>query len=338
MRCVSARIKTKTEKIASVFIIAIAFIGGIFLTPDFRAQAASATLILQSDFETETVRPTSRPQNDALTVILPSGRPADIDIYYEAGTYADRFAKVIEDPTQAGNKILQYWLKYARVPTSPTGPARQYKGRIQTQIGGHFIGRDTTEVYQRHRMYLHADFALYRSHPEQSAWQPIILELRFGSGPNGDPHVFRITVRIAKEAGVDKPLIFGVGGSKRIGGTPGYGIWENIWGERNTAFQVPTGKWLDVEIGYKQGNAATGRFYFSVQPKGEVSKTVIFDITNWTYHPEAPQPIPVTSWQTFKLYAPDDFVDHIRNNGGIAQIYWDDLEILNGWPSPSHRK
>jgi hypothetical protein len=164
----------------------------------------------------------------------------------------------------------------------------------------------------------------------------MLFEMRFGavSGPNPDPHIFRITVRINKEAGVGRPLTFSTGGSRRTGGAVGAGEWTSVWNSTNTSFHIPFGKWMNVEVGYKQGNAATGRFYFSVQPEGE-AKTVIADVTNWTYHPDAPQPVPLTHSNTLKLYASDDVINHVRNNGGVAQVYWDDLEILKGWPSVS---
>lgn len=284
-------------------------------------EAGAAELLLRSGFEGETVRSLFNQVNDTINLTFETGRSSDVSILYEKGTYSDRFAKVIDDPTRAGNRVLQYWLKYARIPSGPG----KYKGRIQLDFGP-----DSTEYYQRYRMYLHPDLAVYRSYPKQNTWF-MLSEMRFGSA-SSDPHVFRITVNLAKETGTNKPLVFLVGGSIRTGGTLGDGTWQSVWNQKNTGFQVPTGKWMNVETGYKQGNATQGRFYFSVQPEGDASKTTIFDITNWTYHPSAPQPIPLTSVSPFKLYTSDQIIDHIRNNGRVAQIYWDDLELWQGWP------
>ena len=41
----------------------------------------------------------------------------------------------------------------------------------------------------------------------------------------------------------------------------------------------------------------------------------------------------MTHWNPLKLYTSAGTVELIRNKGGVAQIYWDDLEIWDGWPT-----
>jgi hypothetical protein len=95
---------------------------------------------------------------------------------------------------------------------------------------------------------------------------------------------------------------------------------------------VAIGEWLNVEVGYKQGDEDSGRFYLAVGRASDESMTTLFDVTNWTYHPQAPEPIPLTRWNPLKLYTSGEVIDHIRASGGVAQIYWDDLELWNRWP------
>ncbi len=283
-----------------------------------RARAAGS--VLRSGFEEETVRSLFNQTRDTIRLKVASGQSFDVPIQYEVGTYSDRFAKVIADPTSAGNKVLQYWMKHARIPGQRPG---YYKGRIQL----HLSGVNKPEVYQRYRMYLHPDLNMYRSYPEENRWFTI-MTLWVGA----PQHPFKISLNIGKEKGVGKPLYFLATGDVRTGGKAGHGKWKTVWGQVNRAFEVPVGKWMHVEAGYKQGNNQSGRFYLAVRRESDASMTTIFDITDWTYHPQAPRPIPLTNWHPLKLYTAGGVIDHIRANGGVAQIYWDDLEIWDGWP------
>jgi len=56
------------------------------------------------------------------------------------------------------------------------------------------------------------------------------------------------------------------------------------------------------------------------------------DVTDWTCHPDRPEPAGITAWSPVKLYTGAVFVDWIREHGGVAQVYWDDLEIWESWP------
>lgn len=284
----------------------------------------SRSSILRLDFEEDSVLSLSKRKgnSDTLRTKLPSGRPADFAIHYEGGTPEDRFARVIPEPAHKNNQVLQYWMKHARVPEQRRG---SYKGRIQLTLPN----VNKTEVYERHRVYLHPDLGLYRSYPKKNTWFNI-SELWVGRAAN--PHRFRITLNLVKEKGIGKPLYFMAAGGVRIGGKPRHGKWKNVWGKVNTEFEVPVGEWMDVEVGYKQGDRNSGRYYLGVRRESDASMTTIFDITDWTYSPDAPEPIPLTMWNPLKLYTSGAIIDHIRDKGGAAQIYWDDLEIWDSWP------
>jgi hypothetical protein len=290
----------------------------------FSGGAAFGGVVLRSDFETSSVRPTANPQIDVVDVTDSGGQSVDVPIWYEAGTASDRSVAVVDDPTLPGNKVLHYRIKNAVVPAGGQG---QFKARIQTQ----FRPPAPTVVYERFRLYLHPDVALYRAYPQSNNWF-MVSETRAGA-QNTDPYVFRITLNIVKLAGAGEPLHFSVAGDTRTGGSSGQGTWANLWGLFHPQFDVPTGKWMNVEIGYRSGDASTGRFYLAVQPEGDPTKTVLFDHTNWTYHPGAPGPVPFSNTQPLKLYTSDDIVNFIGNNGGTVQIYWDDFEVLDQWPA-----
>lgn len=288
--------------------------------------AGSGDLLLRSDFEDASVVPPakkSQKQMDVLKLKLPSGAPADIGIFYEGGQPSARFARVVPDPADPNNQVLQFWIKEARVPGQREGKS---KGRIQMAMAN----LNFTEVSQRYRMYLHPDLKLYRSYPDDNTWFTI-NELWFGAKWKGDSHPFRITLGIAKEKGANQPLYFLATGETGAGGRPKHGKWSAVWHSLNKNFQIPVGEWMDMEMGYRQGNASTGRFYLAVKRQSDPRMITVIDVHDWTYHPEAPEPVPLTSWNPLKIYTSGAIIDYIRTQGGVAQIYFDDLEIRKAW-------
>lgn len=273
------------------------------------------------DFEDETVVASAQQFFDEIKTALPSGQVAGIPIQYEAGTSEDRAARIIPDPTQEGNQVLQFWIKNATVPGARPG---FFKGRVQIQIAG----MEQNEAFARFRMYLPPDLEHYQAFPKENKWF-VVSEAWSGTG--NDPYRFLIGLDIIKESGSGKPLHFLVSGEKRVGGTQQNGKWETVWGTVNNEFEIPVGEWIEIETGYKQGDKDTGRYYLSAKRPSDPSPVTIFDITNWTYHPSAPKPVPLTQWNPLKLYTSGEIIDYIRNQGGTTQIYWDDLELYDSW-------
>jgi hypothetical protein len=300
----------------------LAVLAGSFLA-GFTVQAADEPPpLIDVDFTDEAIMPGagSTSQQDVLQIRLPD-RVAGIPIWYEGGALEDRYARLVPDPAGGENVAMKYWLKNARIPGSGSG---YDKGRVQLNL----TAVRKNQVFERHRMYLHPDIAHYRSYPDANRW--------FGLGTMwmGDPtkpNAFMISLDLVKEADVGQPLYFMVGGEVRVSGTTGQGQWQFVWADVNRRFEVPTGVWMIVEIGYRQGNANTGRFYMSVQPESAAEATTVFDITNWTYSPASATPVPLTAWQPFKLYTHARLLDHLRARGGVAQVYWDDLQIWDAW-------
>lgn len=292
-----------------------------------RVPISTGDVLLRVDFEDATVVPPpnrSQQQVDVLKLRLPSGAPADIGIFYEGGKPADRYAQVVPDPAGGNNRVLKFWLKDAGVAGQRAG---KKKGRIQMALPN----LNFPEAYQRYRMYLHPDLARYQAYPEQSFWFTI-NELWFGAGWKGHPHPFRITLGIAKERGAGQPLHFLATADAGVGRVGKNDKWSPVWNSFNTDYAIPIGEWLDVELGYRQGDSRTGRFYLAVKRESETAMTTIMDVHNWTYNPQSRTPVPLTNWNPLKIYTSQAIIDFIRQQGGVAQLYFDDLELRRSWP------
>ncbi len=128
---------------------------------------------------------------------------------------------------------------------------------------------------------------------------------------------------IKKDEGVDKPFYF------QFGGQPLRGDRKHIWEFENHNFSIPVAEWLNVEIYLKEGDQDSGRFKMVVSRRsGE--KSTIFDITNYTHHPDDQDPDGFRHVNLLKAYSHRDNVNYVRENGGVLQILWDDFEFWSG--------
>ena len=281
-------------------------------------------LLLSIDFENERLEPlTGHEDRFAKLVAATQGastRP--LGIMYESGSDRDRQARIVEDPQNPDDRVMLFWIKQARAGNKQQGRA---KGRIQLTLGG--IELDS--VFLRYRLYLHPDLDFYRRYPRANGWFTI-NELWMGPQWEKHPFPFKLGVNIFKPAGRNKPLYFIASADIAPSGVA-RPMWEGVWAEIGSSFEVPLGEWLDVEIGYKMGDRQNGRFYMAVKRAGDDEFTTVFDITNWTYHPRSPTPVPMTVWQPLKLYTSGSIIDFVRGQGGVVQMYYDDLEVYTDW-------
>ena len=241
----------------------------------------------------------------------------DFAFQYAPGTNAsERTAKIIDDPTRSdgSNKVLSYWL-------GSVGTAAD-RGRIQSYFTGN---EGLEEIYYTFRMYLHPDLELIKQSFDSNGWFTISEFWNQPSWKDWTQYPFRVALNLTKEIGVDKPFNFRVSSQT----TPITGDdsvareFTTIWEDKNY-WSVPTGKWLECEIYYKEGDQNTGRFYFAVTPEGEAKK-VLFNVTNWTHHPELPTAGGLTDFHPFKMYTSKELTNFVKDMGGALQIYWDDI-------------
>ncbi len=284
-----------------------------------------SALWMSMDFEKEKIKTLKNKKGsyDMLELSLADGKKSETGIMYEGGTKANRYARISIDPEDKNNHVFHYWLKDAKV-------AGMFKGKQKGRIQLNFAKINKTSIFQRFRLYLDPDLAAYKQYPKQNGWFTI-NEFWMGAKWEKHPYPFRMSINIGKRAGAGKPLYFLVTGAIADGGKAKHGKWKDIWGEIGSRFEVPVGEWLDIELGYKQGNEKSGRFYMAVKREKDKKFTTVFDITNWTYHPDSPKPVPLTHWQPIKIYTSSSVIDFVRRKGGAVQLYWDDVEIYNRW-------
>ena len=153
-------------------------------------------VLFQSDFENKNL---SIPI-DEIEVIISPDTESNLSQYmgtmYEWWDINDRYSRIIEDPSDNNNSILQFWLKNSKIPNPPWW---NLKWRIQSIL----VPRKTlpenkiTNFKQTHRMYLHSDLELYKTYPEENSWF-VIHELVAWASWEWDKYPFLMGLGIAK--------------------------------------------------------------------------------------------------------------------------------------------
>lgn len=247
-----------------------------------------------------------------------------LGVYYEAGTSDDRYARLIDDPTRPGNRVLHLWMQRATIDAGYRG---HLKGRVQTNTT---FDPQPSALFVQQRVYFHPDLGMLLDSAAggDDWWRGIIFhELRAGIPGLGETQSFRMVLTLAPDPSARVFRLI-VTGDQYVAGA-----WPNVWRAEDPSAAIPIGRWLTFEIAYRQGNDTTGRFVVVVWEEGRASPVAAIDVTGWTYSPAATTPLALSHWGgPQKLYTSDNIIDQLRSSGGAAQIYFDDFRVLDGWP------
>lgn len=236
----------------------------------------------------------------------------NFSIQYQGGDTTQRYAQIAKDPTNPDNHALLFWLKAPNVNGA--------KGRIQANL---YNNNCLEEFYYSVSMFLDNDFNILVNAPEQFDWLTI-FEFWNNANWNAEKFPFRISVDLVKNsAEIGVPLTFGIHAQ-----TFEDNKWTNVWNLNRADIQVPLNEWFKAEIYFKQGNENNGEFFFAITPDGG-TQTEIFNITNFTHHPDDKHPDGVAHLNPFKLYTSDDIINYVDSQNGVLKIFWDDFELWN---------
>lgn len=292
--------------------------------------AASSEAVLSIDFEGDW-RVGAEPASQTVNLARGAGRAvappvrargamlAAPLIQYEGGDGTQREARVIEEPGNPRNHVLEFVLREANVAVrgQPGG-----KGRVQMNLYGN---RNVYELHQSVRLRLAEGFDAVADYAGTFGWLTL-SEWWNDPGWLSLPHPFRISVNLAKrQAGARQKLYFGVTASVPEPGVPLN--WDrHLWQVRNVDFPVPVGSWMRIDYYFRDGLAEDGRFVMTVTTDDDM-RHVIADITGPTRHPNAGRSDGLTHVNPLKLYTSRQLVDHVRRSGRSLITHWDDLVV-----------
>jgi hypothetical protein len=242
----------------------------------------------------------------------------DPKIQYQGGTLSQRRADLIVDPTDASNRVLEFWADEPNV------------GGTKTRVQWNQYDSDGVyTLYQSTRMYLSSGWDLL---PDFSTsitgsggnW---ITVAEFWNDANWlfPDTAFRISVNVnTDKSNHPGKLLFEAHGQLQSEGGSYYDT--DVWVDINESFYIPTETWMLVEYVFIEGDADNGVFKMYVTPDGG-ARTEVFNVTNYTHHPTDPSPDGLVRWNPVKMYLSDDIIDYVRGEGSSLQILWDDLTL-----------
>lgn len=240
----------------------------------------------------------------------------NFNIQYQGGDSAQRYAKIIPEPGNPQNHVLQFWLNEPNVDGK--------KGRIQANIYGGKTG--LKEFYQSARIFFTEDFYTVRTFPDKIHWLTIAEFWNNITWSQSVPYRFRITLGIGKPVAEESDLYFILDAQDCELFEDNSQKYTTIWAETKQQIKVPIGQWFTLEYYYKEGDAKTGRFYMIIQPDGG-EKEVVFDLTKITHNTQDPNPDGVTEFNPLKLYTSKQLIDYMNSKDKTLQIYWDDFKL-----------
>ena len=242
-----------------------------------------------------------------------------VNIQFQGGSPQDRGAEIVVDPVNEKNKVLAFWLAKPNVSDSKGVPE---KGRVQMNVAGN---KGIQHVKMSVRLFLHPDFEDLSKYPEKISWI-VISEWWNNADWTQEKFPFRVGVRLYKDAGKSS-LYF-------LSHAQTYDVKKNSWDSNNPVwesvnrqFPVPIGKWMTLEYEYVEGGRDKGKFLMAVTPDGG-ERIVIFDIHNYTHHPDDKNPDGLAEFNPLKLYTNASIINFLSARGKMLQMYWDDLQLI----------
>ena len=234
-------------------------------------------------------------------------------VYYEVGDTLKAKASIVSDPLDNSNKVLKFKLDSANVPNSGSP-----KGRIQASINGN---TNLKEFSFKLKLYIHPDLDTLRFYNGTFNWFTL---MEFWNNGAFQPYPFRITLNIQKpDTPIGSNLYFGTHAQTK---DTSLSVWNNVWSDLDTTYSVPTGEWLTFETYFYEGDSLNGKYKVAVTDSMN-NTHVLFDISDYTHHPNDPLPDGVTNFNPMKLYTSGLLIDGMTSLNSELSVYWDDFEF-----------
>ncbi|SFZ89450.1 hypothetical protein SAMN05428642_101287 [Flaviramulus basaltis] len=276
-------------------------------------EGTTVTQIDHRDAEIKGIDTLNTPKGNWETNLEGAPNNCEFKIYYQDGDESMRIAKIVSDPINPKNHVALFKIDKPNVFNG-------VKGRIQANM--YNCKEGFKNLTYSIRLFLLKDLDLLKSYPDAFTW--FTLMAFWNDAPWVNPETgFRITVGLHKPSEGNDSLKFGIHGQVYNPETKKQG--EIIWEETNNNFAVPTGKWMTLKVNFVEGDEVHGRFQLTaIVDEKEIG---IFNIQNWTYHPDNPNPDGLTHHNPFMLYTSGKIINYLNAKGKSTHVYWDDYEV-----------
>lgn len=250
-------------------------------------------------------------------VIDPSFKFGYARIQYQGGDIEKRWARIVSQSSQEESNALHFGLKTPYADKKN----QELKGRVQMVLSNN---QGIHNVNVNVGMKLSQDFSVLYSYHSKNRWLTI-SEWWNNGGWSGDSYPFRITVDLVKpeEGIIATALHFSI--RAEVLDTE-LNKFVKVWHQTNEEFNVPIGRWVELDYNFVEGDAETGRFVMFATPENG-KKVTIFSVGNYTHHPDDPSPDGLQDINPIKLYTSGKIIEHFTQNNKVLSVFWDNLNI-----------
>tara|TARA_B100000809_G_scaffold117833_1_gene116172 strand:+ start:101 stop:1033 length:933 start_codon:yes stop_codon:yes gene_type:complete len=238
-----------------------------------------------------------------------NGSFGNFRIFYEGGDESQRSASIIE---YRGGHVLEFRLAEANVNDGE-------KGRVSTSLTNNV---NLTYFTYSIGVNMTGAFDLISPAEGRLTWMTIA---EFWNDKAQTEHAFRITLAIHKEDTTpNTPLSWALHGQTQNTSTL---LWDDVWAQTSDE-SVPIHNWFTLQVEMLEGDAEHGQILV------KKDETILFDVHNWTHHPEDTTPGGFDNLNMMKLYTSGDVLSMLPE-GSAFVILWDDFSLAtNEVPIP----
>lgn len=221
--------------------------------------------------------------------------------------------KIVSDPSGTGRNSLQ-----ANVINDDPNTSGTTRAQMTLTLKD---GVDLPVYHTSQRMYLGTDIPYIQNYSGSITWFELfeIWNKHVDTWDGDVAGSCRWNLSLFKDTGAGQPLYWVL---KSEYMQPAAMSYKNVWRYNNTTTPIPFGKWFTLDMYMKRGEGTAGHMTVTITPDGG-SPQVLFDFANTTIYPGHPE-IQLKSWQSFKFYLDDVYLDWMSTNGKNLTVYYND--------------
>jgi hypothetical protein len=236
-----------------------------------------------------------------------------VEIQYGDGSWIQRNAKIAPNPTDPNDNAMQFTINSPNCCNGNLGRVQMNLYKVQ-----HLKKmKVSVDVFIPQSQAIIADFPSAMNFLTISEW--------WNNEGWGDQYPFRISVNVVKDTDqIGSPLVLEA--RAQIKNETKSQAWQGaVWLEKNSTFHIPFNKWFTLEYEFVEGDDRHGKFILNSLIDNK--KYNIFNVTNFTHHPDDPSPDGLTAFNPIKLYTNQKLIDHLVKRLEPLTIYWDNLHL-----------
>ena len=327
-------------------LIAAMFVISGCLTPGDNKESPSPPennflIIFESGFEVNTThvfaQSTNAPCTDDIRGIDASVDKGDWEADLEGSVFGEgvfcfgggdrtqRGIDLVPDPVDSGNQVLHMWIREPgeNVSDDDSTPCNgeedgARKARIQHVL------KDNSELIAFHyqvKIRLGQSFQDLIDSEYDFNWMTIG---EFWNNQPSENNSFRITLNMIKPDNVSgTPFYFGLKADQQPEGqSKWYSVWED---ELISSQEVPIAEWFTLGVTVVEGDFENGRVFIEITTDGATEP--LFEVDDWTHHPEDDSPDGFRQINTMKLYTSGTVMCGMKAQNLQLEAWWDDYQI-----------